>query len=60
MGKEGMSGEEDMGLYGLCVCDDARTAPPTAPPRLGGLNSQTKCNTWLRCCHGKKIWTRHH
>ncbi len=24
------------------------------------LNSQTKCNTWLRCCHGKKLWTCHH
>ncbi len=25
-----------------------------------GLNSQTKCNTWLRCCHGKTLWTCHH
>ena len=24
------------------------------------LNSQTKCNTWLRCCHGKELWTCHH
>ena len=22
---------------------------------LDSLNSQTKCNTWLRCCHGKAL-----
>ena len=24
---------------------------------MDSLNSQTKCNTWLRCCHGKKLQT---
>ena len=31
--------------------------------RLGAsatLDSQTKCNTWLRCCHGKELWTCRH
>ena len=48
----------------------SRTAPmgEGVPARRGGapsggmdsLNSQTKCNTWLRCCHGKELWTCHH
>ena len=27
---------------------------------LDTLDSQTKCNTLLGCCHGKALWTCHH
>ncbi len=46
---------------GSCRCRNQ--CPPHAPrPRgvEGWLNSQTKCNTGIKCCHGKCISAPHH
>ena len=34
--------------------------PPRRAPALGSLDSQTKCNTRVRCWHGKSIYAGHH
>ena len=45
-------GTDPTRYYLVCVID-ACTRP------LDSLNSQTKCNTLLRCCHGTSLYTTH-
>ena len=42
----------------LSMYEGLRPAPPLFWEEY--LNSQTKCNTLLRCCHGKKIQACYH
>jgi len=45
---------EQSGIHLILVCFSGTRVD------MGTLNSQTKCNTCIRCCYGKEIQSAHH